>query len=70
MLLDRHRQSRMNDLLEQAGKTGNVDEAFRRAYHQSYDERGVDQEPAVSGSGASGPERVGASTISAAAGGR
>jgi hypothetical protein len=37
-LLDRHRQSRMNDLLEQAGKTGNVDEAFRRAYHQSYDE--------------------------------
>jgi tetratricopeptide (TPR) repeat protein len=37
-LLDRYRQSTMNDLLKYAGATGNVDQAFRRAYHQSYDE--------------------------------
>ena len=37
-LLDRYRQSSMNDLLHHAGEAGSVDRAFRRAYHQSYDE--------------------------------
>jgi hypothetical protein len=37
-LLDRYQQATMNDLLRAAGETGNVDQAFRRAYHQSYDE--------------------------------
>ena len=37
-LLERHRQSAMNDLLEAMGKTDSVDEAFRRSYRQSYDE--------------------------------
>ncbi len=37
-LLEHHRQSAMNDLLKYAGDSGSADEAFRRAYHQSYDE--------------------------------
>jgi tetratricopeptide (TPR) repeat protein len=37
-LLDRYRQSTMNDLLKCAGETGSADQAFRRAYHQSYEE--------------------------------
>ena len=37
-LLDSHRQSSMNDLLKYAGETGSVDQAFRRAYHQGYEE--------------------------------
>jgi tetratricopeptide (TPR) repeat protein len=37
-LLDRYGQSTMNDLLRYAGETGNVDQAFRRAYHQTHDE--------------------------------
>ena len=37
-LIDRHRQSTLNDLLKYAGETGNVDQAFRRSYRQSYDE--------------------------------
>jgi len=37
-LLDRYRQSAMNDLLKYAGETRSVEQAFRRAYHQSYDE--------------------------------
>ena len=37
-LLDRYRQSTMNDLLKYAGETRNVDQAFRRAYRQSYEE--------------------------------
>lgn len=28
----------MNDLLKYAGETGSVDQAFRRVFHQSYDE--------------------------------
>jgi tetratricopeptide (TPR) repeat protein len=37
-LLERYRQSAMNDLLEVIGETGSVDQAFRRSYRQSYDE--------------------------------
>ncbi len=37
-LLDRYGQSTLNDLLRYAGETGNVDQAFRRAYHQTHDE--------------------------------
>jgi len=37
-LLDRYRQPALNDLLRYAGETGSVDQAFRRAFHQSYDE--------------------------------
>lgn len=37
-LLDRYRQSTMNELLKYAGETGSVDQAFRRAYHQTYQE--------------------------------
>ena len=37
-LLDRYRQSTLNDLLRYAGETGSVDQAFRRAFRQSYDE--------------------------------
>jgi hypothetical protein len=37
-LLDRHRQSTMNEMLKHAGEAGDVDTAFRRAYRQSYDE--------------------------------
>ena len=37
-LLDRYRQATMNDLLKYAGETHNVDQAFRRAYRQSYEE--------------------------------
>jgi tetratricopeptide (TPR) repeat protein len=37
-LIDRYRQAAMNELLETMGKTGNVDQAFRRAYHQTYAE--------------------------------
>lgn len=37
-LVDRHRQSTMNDLLKYAGETGSIDQAFRRAYHQDYEE--------------------------------
>jgi hypothetical protein len=37
-LIDRYRQPAMNELLETMGKTGNADEAFRRAYHQTYAE--------------------------------
>jgi tetratricopeptide (TPR) repeat protein len=37
-LLDRYREPAMNDLLRYMGETGSVDRAFRRAYHQTYDE--------------------------------
>jgi len=37
-LVERYRQPVLNDLLKQAGETGNVDQAFRRAFHQTYDE--------------------------------
>jgi tetratricopeptide (TPR) repeat protein len=37
-LLDRYRQPALNDLLRHAGETGNVDQAFRRAFHQTYAE--------------------------------
>jgi tetratricopeptide (TPR) repeat protein len=37
-LIDRYRQPTLNDLLKYAGQTGNADQAFRRALHQSYDE--------------------------------
>jgi tetratricopeptide (TPR) repeat protein len=37
-LLDRYRQPALNDLLRHAGETGSVDQAFRRVFHQSYDE--------------------------------
>ena len=37
-LLGRYRQSTMNELLKHAGETRDVDEAFRRAYRQGYDE--------------------------------
>ena len=37
-LLDRYRQAGLNDLLKYAGETGNADLAFRRAFHQSYEE--------------------------------
>jgi hypothetical protein len=37
-LLERYRQPAVNELLEQAGATGSVDQAFRRTFHQSYDE--------------------------------
>jgi tetratricopeptide (TPR) repeat protein len=37
-LLDRYRQPALNDLLRHAGETGSVDQAFRRAFRQSYDE--------------------------------
>jgi len=37
-LVDRYRQSALNDLLKQAGETGSVDQAFRRTFHQTYDE--------------------------------
>jgi tetratricopeptide (TPR) repeat protein len=37
-LLDRYRQPALNDLLKRAGETGSVDQAFRRTFHQSYDE--------------------------------
>jgi len=37
-LVDRYRQAALNDLLKQAGETGSVDQAFRRTFHQTYDE--------------------------------
>ena len=37
-LLGRYGQTALNDLLKQAGETGSVDQAFRRAFHQTYDE--------------------------------
>ncbi len=37
-LLDRYRQPALNELLKQAGETGSVDQAFRRTFHQTYDE--------------------------------
>jgi tetratricopeptide (TPR) repeat protein len=37
-LVDRYRQPAVNDLLKSAGETGNVDQAFRRAFNQTYDE--------------------------------
>jgi tetratricopeptide (TPR) repeat protein len=37
-LLERYRQPAVNALLEQAGETGSADQAFRRTFHQSYDE--------------------------------
>jgi tetratricopeptide (TPR) repeat protein len=37
-LVDRYRQSALNDLLKEAGETGSVDQAFRRTFHQTYDE--------------------------------
>ncbi len=37
-LVDRHRQSALNELLKAAGDTGSVDQAFRRTFHQTYDE--------------------------------
>jgi hypothetical protein len=37
-LLDRYRQSAMNEMLKYAGEAGNVDQAFRRAYGQGYAE--------------------------------
>ena len=37
-LIDRYRQASLNELLKHAGETGSVDQAFRRAFHQSYGE--------------------------------
>jgi hypothetical protein len=37
-LVDRYRQQTLNELLKQAGETGSVDQAFRRTFHQTYDE--------------------------------
>jgi tetratricopeptide (TPR) repeat protein len=37
-LLERYRQPALNELLEYAGETGSVDQAFRRAFHQTYEE--------------------------------
>ncbi len=37
-LVDRYRQPALNDLLKEAGATGSVDRAFRRTFHQTYDE--------------------------------
>jgi len=37
-LVDRYRQPALNDLLKEAGETGSVDRAFRRTFHQTYDE--------------------------------
>ena len=37
-LIERHRQQTLNNLLEHAGKTGSIDEAFHRAFHQTYEE--------------------------------
>ena len=37
-LIDRYRQPAMNDLLKYTGETGSVDEGFRRAYRQGYEE--------------------------------
>ncbi len=37
-LVERYRQAALNDLLKQAGETGSVDQAFRRTFHQTYDE--------------------------------
>jgi hypothetical protein len=37
-LLDRHRQSAMNEMLKVGGETGSVDKAFERAYGGSYQE--------------------------------
>jgi tetratricopeptide (TPR) repeat protein len=37
-LVDRYRQPALNDLLKEAGATGSVDQAFRRTFHQTYDE--------------------------------
>ena len=37
-LIDRYRQSAMNDVLKYTGETGSVDQAFRRALHQGYQE--------------------------------
>jgi tetratricopeptide (TPR) repeat protein len=37
-LIDRYRQGAINDALEAMGTTGNVDQAFRRAYGQTYAE--------------------------------
>jgi len=36
-LLDRYRQPTVNDLLQYAGETRSVDQAFERAFHQSYE---------------------------------
>jgi hypothetical protein len=36
-LIGRYRQRGLNDLLRYAGETGNVDQAFQRAFHRSYD---------------------------------
>jgi tetratricopeptide (TPR) repeat protein len=37
-LIDRYRQPALNELLRHAGETGSVDQAFRRTFHQTYDE--------------------------------
>ena len=37
-LVDRYRQPALNDLLKEAGATGSADQAFRRTFHQTYDE--------------------------------
>lgn len=37
-LIDRYRQPAMNDLLKYTGETGSVDQGFRRAYRQGYEE--------------------------------
>jgi hypothetical protein len=37
-LLERYGQSTLNDVLKRAGETGNLDQAFRRALGQSYDD--------------------------------
>jgi tetratricopeptide (TPR) repeat protein len=37
-LVGRYRQQALNELLEQAGATGSVDQAFWRTFHQTYDE--------------------------------
>jgi tetratricopeptide (TPR) repeat protein len=37
-LVDRYRLQALDDLLKEAGETGSVDQAFRRTFHQTYDE--------------------------------
>jgi len=37
-LVGRYGQAELNDLLKHAGETGSVDQAFRRTFHQTYDE--------------------------------
>jgi tetratricopeptide (TPR) repeat protein len=37
-LVGRYGQAELNDLLKHAGETGSVDQAFRRTFHQTYEE--------------------------------